>query len=172
MEDAIARALHGDHSAFTALYDRFAPAALRLAAGITRSPDLAQDAVQEAFLRVFQKGWQCRERFEPWFFRIVINESRRALRRRPRSEPLDPALALPSFTEGSDLSLTLKAALDRLSPEHRAVLVLKFLLDYSEQEIGEILRIPVGTVKSRVHYAKKALARELEEKEEPQYDRP
>lgn len=170
METEITRALNGDREAFSSLYDRFAPSALRVAAAITRSADLAQDAVQEAFLRVFRKGRQCRERFEPWFYRIVINESKRALRRQPDTRPLDTEMGGASFSDRSDLSLTVEAALDRLSPEHRAVLVLKFLLEYSEEEIGEILHIPLGTVKSRVHYAKKALARELGEKEELQYD--
>lgn len=170
MDEEIVRALHGDREAFDRLYDRFAAPALRLAVAVTRCPDLAQDAVQEAFLRVFRKGHQCRERFEPWFFRIVINESRRALRRQPQTVALDEETRAGWEAETSDLSAAVTAALDRLSVEHRTVLVLKFLLGYSEEEVGMILRVPVGTVKSRIHYAKKTLARLLEEKEEPQYD--
>ena len=56
METEIIRALNGDREAFSWLYDRFAPSALRVATAITRSADLAQDAVQAAFLRVFRKG--------------------------------------------------------------------------------------------------------------------
>lgn len=168
MEEYVDRALAGDHQAFARLYDRYAGAALRLSTAITGNPDLAADAVQEAFLRVYRKGARFRreESFEPWFFRIVINESRRALRRQPGHSPLTGGERAASFTEETDLSIAVEQALNRLSPEHRAVLVLRFLLDRSEKEIGEILDRPVGTVKSRLHYARQALLRELEGEEE------
>ncbi|QNL44012.1 RNA polymerase sigma factor [Oscillibacter hominis] len=171
MEDYISDALKGDHRAFSYLYDQFAPAALRLSAAITRRQDLAEDAVQEAFLRAYRKGHQCTDpdRFRPWFFRIVINESRRILRKNLGVTALDADFPTPSFAEGSDRSLAIAEALDRLSPEHRSVLVLRFLLDLSEREISEILKKPVGTVKSRIHYAKEALAQQL--KEEERHDR-
>ena len=75
MEAYIVRALSGDHGAFVQLYDNFAAPALRLSIAITRRTDLAEDAVQEAFIRVFNKGYQCNKNghFEPWFFLIVIN---------------------------------------------------------------------------------------------------
>lgn len=167
MEEMIARALRGDRKAFDQLYDRFAPMALRLAGAVTGSPDLAADAVQEAFLRVYKKGGQCRSaaQFQPWFCRIVINESRRLLEKRPEVAEWESVGGTASFAEQSDLSLTVNDALNRLSPEHRTVLTLKFLLEYNDREIGEILAVPTGTVKSRVHYAKQALARELGGKE-------
>ena len=167
MGDYVARALRGDHEAFSQLYDRYGSAALRLSMAITGSPDLAADAVQEAFLRVYQKGGQYRKeaKFEPWFFRIVINESRRVLRRQPRAQELIGAGEEPSFAEQINLSVTIAAALERLSQKHRTVLVLRFLMDYSEREIASMIRKPVGTVKSRLHYAKLAMARELDGKE-------
>ncbi|MBU5625616.1 RNA polymerase sigma factor [Oscillibacter sp. MSJ-2] len=167
MEDYISDALRGDHQAFSHLYDQFAPAALRLSAAITRSRDLAEDAVQEAFLRAYRKGYQCTDpsRFRPWFFRIVINESRRVLRKNPGEAALAADLPAPSFAEKSDRALAVAEALDHLSAEHRSVLVLRFLLELSEREISEVLKKPVGTVKSRLHYAKEALARQMEEEE-------
>lgn len=165
MESYIADALAGNHAAFAQLYDTYAPEALRFSTAVTGRADLAADAVQEAFLRVFRKGSQCRGKFKPWFFRIVLNESYRLVKQNPY--PVEPTgeETSGSFAEQSDLSLTIQAALEDLSPEHRAVLVLKFLFDYSEREIAKILELPVGTVKSRVHYAKRALARELNREE-------
>lgn len=72
-----------------------------------------------------------------------------------------------SFSEQSNLAMTVHAALDHLSPEHRAVLVLKYLFDYTERDIAKILDIRTGTVKSRIFYARKALAKELNREELP-----
>lgn len=173
MEEYIVSALSGDKIAFSKLYDNFSPAALRLSTVITRNPDLAEDAVQEAFIRVYKKGYQCKtsEKFEPWFFRIVINESKRILRKYPGEVELELSYMVSSFTEQADLSIAVDLALRELSLEHRTVLVLKFLLDYSEKEIGKIINKPVGTVKSRIYYAKKALADKMSGKEENEYDR-
>ncbi len=161
MEEYIPLALTGDREAFAQLYDAYAPAALRLAASVTGRTDLAEDAVQEAFLRVYKKGRQCRGDFDPWFFRIVIHESRRALRRAPSHLPLTFEGESPSFTDACDTAASVTAALSRLTPEHRAVLTLRFLLERTEADTAAILNIPTGTVKSRVHAAKKALAQQL-----------
>ena len=59
METYISKALAGDHEAFARLYDAYAPEALRLSTAVTGRADLAADAVQEAFLRVYRKGYQC-----------------------------------------------------------------------------------------------------------------
>ena len=67
METYISKALAGDHEAFARLYDAYAPEALRLSTAVTGRADLAADAVQEAFLRVYRKGYQCRGEFKPWF---------------------------------------------------------------------------------------------------------
>lgn len=168
MDEYIFCALSGDHSAFEQLYNNFAPAALRLGVAITRNPALAEDAVQEAFVRVFKKGYQCKKerKFEPWFFRIVINESKRVLKKNPGEQELDTERFGSSFTDQTDLSLAITAALDKLSSEHRTILVLMYLMGYGEKDISEILKKPVGTVKSRIHYAKKALAKEIEIKGE------
>lgn len=170
MQDYIMQALQGDHEAFSKVYDHYADAALRLSVSITRSSALAEDAVQEAFLRIFKKGYQYRhsEKFEPWFFRIIINESKRAVKRYPNEMKLDESQSIPSFTNQSDLSATIASLMDKLSEEHRLILSLRFLLDYSERSISEIIQKPLGTVKSRIHYAKKALREIMKGEEEIQ----
>ena len=162
MEAYIEKALRGDHEAFERLYDAYAPSALRLAASVTLRADLAADAVQEAFLRVYRKGGGFRSGadFEPWFYRIVLNESRRAARCNPFPAEEGERAA---FAEDTHLSMAVEEAFSRISPQHRAVLTLKFLLGYTEAETAKILRVPEGTVKSRIHYAKKELARILGE---------
>lgn len=167
METYISKALAGDHEAFARLYDAYAPEALRLSTAVTGRADLAADAVQEAFLRVYRKGYQCRGEFKPWFFRIVLNESYRMAGQNPYPSESTDEDSAPNFSEQSDLAMTVHAALDHLSPEHRAVLVLKYLFDYTERDIAKILDIRTGTVKSRIFYARKALAKELNREELP-----
>lgn len=167
MEDYIKKALNGDHQAFAQLYDNFAADALRLAAAVTHSPDLAADAVQEAFIRVYKKGYQCKspDKFKPWFFRIVINESKRIAKKYSIETELDPDCPAAA-ADNYDLPLAISHALGKLTWEHRSVLVLKFVMGYTENEISVILKKPLGTVKSRIHYAKKALAQKFDGKEE------
>lgn len=166
MEAYIQKALAGDWDAFSRLYDEYAPSALRLAAAATGRTDLAADAVQEAFLRVWRKGRQLRgEAFGPWFYRIVLHESRRAARRNPLPVEVRET-AGGSFTEGSDLGFAVERAMACLSPEHRTVLAVRFLLGHTEQETASILGLPLGTVKSRIHSARGALERALQREEE------
>lgn len=167
METYISKALAGDHEAFACLYNTYAPEALRLSTAVTGRADLAADAVQEAFLRAYRKGYQCRGDFKPWFFRIVLNESYRMAGQNPYPAEAAVEDACISFSDQSDLTMTVHAALDRLSPEHRAVLVLKYLFDYTERDMAKILNIRTGTVKSRIFYARKALAKELNREEVP-----
>ncbi|MCL1853022.1 MAG: sigma-70 family RNA polymerase sigma factor [Peptococcaceae bacterium] len=169
MHDYIIQALHGDHNAFGRVYDTYAASALRLSMSITRDSALAQDAVQEAFLRVYRKGRQFRqnEAFEPWFYRIVINESKRVLKQRPHEPALNDFMSVSSFTDQGDSLVNITAAMATLSEEHRTVLTLKFVLDHSEAAIAGIIKKPLGTVKSRIHYAKKSLALQLGRVEEP-----
>lgn len=112
MEQIIARALAGDREAFAQVYDAYAPAALRIGKAVTGDGELAADAVQEAFLRVYKKGWQCRDpkQFRAWFFRIVINESRRVLRAGRREVQGEVWEESATFAEQSDLSVTVQAA--------------------------------------------------------------
>ncbi|NLX85861.1 MAG: sigma-70 family RNA polymerase sigma factor, partial [Clostridiales bacterium] len=76
----------GDSSSFKKLYDMYADAALRTAAGITGDSELAKDAVQETFIRVYRSlnSFDTSRPFKPWFYRIRINECSRLLRKRPR----------------------------------------------------------------------------------------
>jgi RNA polymerase sigma factor (sigma-70 family) len=144
-----------------------------LARAILGEDGEAEDAVQDACLAAWQRASSLRdpERFGAWFGRILVNGCRDRLRRRQRQQVraialqaqwqgeaggLDPALRLG----GSDRDLD--AAFDRLDPDHRIVLVLRFWQDLSLDEIADRLGVPQGTVKSRLHYALRALRTDLE----------
>lgn len=168
VEKYILNALQGDNEAFMELYNQFGERALRLSMSITRDRQLAEDAVQVAFLRVYRKGHQFKttEKFEPWFFRIVINESKRLIKKKPQEMelPIDFGSAT-SFTGEINLREMVSQVMSSLSEEQRTILSLKFVSEYTEKEIAQILRIPLGTVKSRLHYAKKSMANILKEGE-------
>lgn len=141
--------------------------AYRLAGYLMGDASAAKDASQEAVLRAWQGFPRLRDegQFRPWFQRIVANVCNDQMRRRqvvafaplddPQPEQVDP------FRASLD-RIALGRALATLKPEHRAVVVLRYLLDLTNEEIADRLRIPNGTVKSRLHYAFVALRRELD----------
>jgi len=132
--------------------------------------DDAQDLVQEALIRV-RRGL---ERYEPgslegWLARIVTNvfldEMRRRKRRPTDALPEDPERALPPSPAADEVSTGLseqiQAALATLPEEFRVPVVLCDVADQSYEQIAEALHVPVGTVRSRIHYAKVALRARL-----------
>ena len=140
------------------------------ARAILRSRADAEDAVQQAALKGFERRGQYDEGrpFKGWWFAILRNGCLDALRRTraARTQSLDgvdpPA---PEAAEPDDWR-ALEAALERLSPAYREILRLKYFADLSYADMAETLSIPVGTVMSRLHLARKALAQTLD-KEPP-----
>ena len=128
----------------------------------------AEDACQEALLAAWSAWPRLRDpaRFDAWFDRILVNtciEHLRRQARRPHSTlPEDPDIADRDTLEGPVAMDAIGRALGRLSPEHRAVVVLRFWADLSTDAIAERLGVPGGTVRSRLHYALGALRTELE----------
>lgn len=130
-----------------------------------------EELTQDVFLAVWRSAASYRGEAKPatWLFRIAHNlaaNARRAWDRRPQSERLgatddgDERDDLPLGVSPEDAvldRLTLAAALDRLSPRHREVLDLLFVQGFSMDETASILGVPVGTVKSRASYARRAL---------------
>ena len=141
--------------------------AYRLAGYLTGDASAAEDAAQEAVLRAWQAFPRLRDesQLRSWFQRIVANVCNDHMRRRrlvafapltdPPPEPADP------FRSSLD-RIALGRALATLTLEQRAVVVLRYLLDLTNEEIADRLRIPNGTVKSRLHYAFVALRHELD----------
>ncbi len=156
----VERAMHGDEAAFDALIGRVGDHIHSVARRILRDPYLAEDAAQRALLDAWQNLPQLRDpdRFEAWVHRLIVNachaEARRERRHRGNlrlltfDAPGDPDPA-------SDVSMhqQLDQAFRRLGVEHRTVVVLIHYVGLTPAEAAEAMGTPVGTVRSRLHYA-------------------
>jgi RNA polymerase sigma factor (sigma-70 family) len=166
--DVALRLQRGDRAALNDLYAAYAHPAIRIAYTITRSEAVAEDAVQEAFVQVIRNISSLRDpaSFRSWFYRIVVNAAKRLSRNDYRSLPLnldehdkpDPSATAPdqAALDAEEVKL-LWAAIAELDETHRLPIVLRYFTKLSEQEIAEALGIPPGTVKSRLHTARKRL---------------
>jgi RNA polymerase sigma-70 factor (ECF subfamily) len=126
-----------------------------------------EEACQEALLTAWSAWPRLRDaaRFEAWFDRILVNTCMELLRRRARNSQArlsdDSGLVDRDTAAGSAEQDAMARALGRLSPEHRATVVLRFWADLPTDGIAERLGVPPGTVRSRLHYALDALRADL-----------
>jgi RNA polymerase sigma factor (sigma-70 family) len=173
----VEQARRGDAEAFDTLARMVGDRCLAIAVRILRDIDLAEDAVQAALIAAWTDLPALRDpsRFEPWLHRILTNECyAEAKRRRRWSEGLR-ILPAPA-THGPDEYLTaddrdlLERALRRLTVEQRAVLVYHHYLGLSISEVAARTGLPVGTAKSRLHHATRALRASIEADARPTAD--
>ncbi len=142
--------------------------AFRLAWAILGDAGDAEDAAQDAFAMAWRKRSGLREvaSFEPWFQRILVNTCRERLRQRARSRvravETVPDAGVPDDSVQVGLRTVVGGALASLDPDHRIVVVLRYWADLTVDEIAVRVGVPAGTVKSRLHYALRALHAELE----------
>jgi RNA polymerase sigma-70 factor, ECF subfamily len=162
--------LAGSEADLEALFRRYWPRAYRTAFLIVHDHAAAEDIAQEAFLAAIRRldRFDRRRRFGPWLGAIVANRAidwvrARAARRETAGPTADPA-SPPEVPVGR-YSQEVLAALASLSPEHRAVVVLRYLLEYSPGEIARALELPRGTVNSRLRRGLDALEARLREME-------
>ena len=162
-DQLVAAAVRGDREAFAALVERHQHAARRLSAALIGSSD-ADDVAQEAFVRAYRSlaSFKSGSAFRPWLLRIVANQAsnhRRGAARRERRQALfgrrERAIEQgpDDVAEMSDERRRVRDALDSLVVRDREVLVIRFLLDYSEAETALLLGCAPGTVKSRTSRA-------------------
>ena len=163
----VQRAQAGDAEALEQLFRRHWPAAHRAAFLVVHDACAAEDIAQEAFLAAVRAldRFDRRRPFAPWLHRIAVNRAidfarARALRREVDAELALERASLPAPDGWSDAVV---AALAQLDPEHRAVVVLRYLLEYTPGEIARLLELPRGTVNSRLRRALDRLAVPLEE---------
>jgi RNA polymerase sigma-70 factor (ECF subfamily) len=172
--EAIARLKRGDVGGLEALVRGHQVQAVRAAFLITRDRALAEDIVQAAFVRVYERieQFDTERPFAPWFLRIVVNDAIKAATRRERHISLeispegrisladllaDPNPGPADLVEAADIHRAVWKALGRLPPAQRAAIVLRYYLGLSEAEMAEELACPPGTVKWRLHTARKRL---------------
>jgi RNA polymerase sigma-70 factor, ECF subfamily len=157
----------GSLSDLEALFREHWPRAYRASYLVVHDAAAAEEITQEAFLAAIRSldRFDRRRRFGPWLHRIVINRSIDWARSRAlRAEVGDAPLAAVSDEDQADRSHSppVVTALAALSPEHRAVIVLRHLLEYTPSEIADLLELPRGTVNSRLRRGLDELADLLE----------
>ena len=160
--ELVRRAIEGDHDAFSSLVDASVDRLYSVATLILRDPDRAQDAVQEALMSAWKDVRALRDpdAWDAWLHRITVWACYKAAKKERRRKTVelkvvpDPDRAIASDAAAALANRDLiERQLNDLPVEHRAVIVLRFYLDLPLDEVGDILDIPVGTVKSRLHRA-------------------
>jgi RNA polymerase sigma-70 factor (ECF subfamily) len=164
--DLITRVRKGDVEAFNHLVSRWEKRVFNYLLRLTGNPDDSLDLSQDVFLKAFQNIRKLDDtaRFGPWLFRIAHNEAYSHFRkRRPEADGEDAERMErePARSVAPELTLSVTAALDRLSPEQREAVVLKVYQGFKFEEMAEILSIPVSTIKSRLYTALDLLKIEL-----------
>jgi len=172
----IERALAGDQAAFGQLALRYQDRLYAAMLGVTGSAEEAEDVVQDALVRAFLKldSFQQNSQFFTWLYRIAFNVAlSRHRRRRSRisidstrdtsgMEPVDDGELPDEPLLRSERVDLVRRALARLTEQHRAVLVLREMEECSYEAIAEILKISIGTVRSRISRARSQLKLALE----------
>ena len=178
-EDAsnIERVLNGEKSAFGGLVRAYQ---VRLFNSLIHSlgcPEEAEDVAQEAFVKAFSKlaTFKQNSSFYTWLYRIAINIAiSRHRQKKPKTsldeyrmnaghEPIDEANQPGNKLDLEERAVQVQAALQLLSEEHRTIIVLREIEDMDYEAISEILDLPVGTVRSRLHRARHQLRTHLEQ---------
>ena len=171
-EDLVRRYLSGDRAAFAALVERHERRVYNLALRMTGREEDARDAAQDAFLTVLRKlsSFRGEAAFTTWLHRVTVNACYDLLRKRQRAPLLDrggddmPAIEpppVPDHADLSDLSIDVQRALMQVPEDFRAVMILHDVHDLPQEEVAAIVGVPVGTVKSRLHRGRVALARAM-----------
>jgi RNA polymerase sigma-70 factor (ECF subfamily) len=179
-EELIERFQKGDREAFEQIVARYKDQLLNFAYRFLGSRQEAEDVVQDTFLRVYRnrKAYRRVARFSTWIYTIAGNLAKTELRKRKRRklfsisdlgfEEKDYEISDLTYNPEDDVEGTLKEEIiqkeiERLPPKFREVIILRDVQGLSYEEIALILRIPIGTVKSRVNRARLRLQRRLKE---------
>jgi RNA polymerase sigma-70 factor (ECF subfamily) len=160
----------GDLAALGELYEWYKDTVYRTALAITRDEHAAEDILQECFVRLYHyaASVDVERPLKPWLYRVVVNLSYDWFSRKPTLQPLDDVLewlselsnvfpAPDHKTEERELHRMVRDVIAELPTSHQAVVVLFYQENLSLEEIAEVVDLPVGTVKSRLHYARKRL---------------
>ena len=165
---AIARLRRGEIDALETLVRRYQVQAVRAAALVTHDRAVAEDVVQAAFVRAYERIHQFDETrpFGPWFLKGVLRDAIKAAARRSRSAPLEAALGAADHSaegdpaaawEQTETARAVWEALGRLTPEQRAAVVQRYYLGWSEAQMADAIGRHASTVTWRLHAARERL---------------
>lgn len=159
----VEQCLSGETAAFEALVARYQGVLYTVAVRMLGNREEARDATQNAFVKAFERlgTYDPSYRFFSWIYRILANDCLNTIRARKAEEPVTPDLPLSAVPidrlEQDQRRTAVQAALQRLSPDYREVIVLRHFADLSYDEIAATLGIPAKTVKSRLYSARQQL---------------
>jgi RNA polymerase sigma-70 factor (ECF subfamily) len=163
----------GDMRSFDALFYRHRDGIFRLGLAITKDPSAAEEIVVDTFARAHRAlaRLEPEDSLRPWLYRVAVNLSyNRAPRKGVVLSPLEDAVdeavsnderSPANLAELAELRRVVLQAIDLLGPKHRLVVVLHYLNGLNLGEIAEVVDCPIGTVKSRLHYALRRLRTHL-----------
>lgn len=164
----VLRCQTGDEDAYRELVSRFGPRLEYFIRKLVARADRAEDLVQDVWIDVLRQLPRLRDvgAFTMWLYRIAHGKAMLDCRRNGRMPATTPDVEQIAGREEESFApedaARIHLALDQLEPAQREVLVLRFLEELSYEEISQIVECPVGTVRSRIHYAKAHLRRLLE----------
>lgn len=183
-EILIRQAREGDQVAFGKLVKRYYEMVYAVAVGVLHHHEMARDVTQDVFLKVFRnlQQFEGKAKFKTWLYRVAMNAALDEARKKKPVESLEGQedeegesrpMQIAAKNEDpieklsrQELAERMGKALESLSPDHRAILVLREWEELSYQEIADMLHLEIGTVMSRLHYAKKKLGEILKEQKE------
>ena len=159
---AVERCLRGESRAFETIVDRYQRVLFNVALRMVNDRDDAQDVVQSAFVKAYEKlhTYDRRRKLFSWIYRITVNECLDHMARRRRQAPMDedePGQGPDHALEEREVETLIGAALLDLSTDYRGVIILRHFVHLSHREMSRVLEIPEKTVKSRLHTARKLL---------------
>ena len=168
----VARAKQGDADAFALLVQTYETSVYRLALRMCGNAHDAEEVAQEAFMAAWKglPSFRGESKFSSWLYQLTTNEAINFLRKEkrhraatPLEDELEPATGdtAQQAAETKELQQALQQALDALTPEHRQIFLLRQMRQLSYDEIGRLLGLESGTVKSRLNRAKKQLRQNL-----------
>jgi RNA polymerase sigma-70 factor (ECF subfamily) len=172
-EELVRRHLAGDKQAFSILMQRHERRVFNLAYRMLGRREEAADASQDVFVTCLRKlgGFRGTSAFSTWLHRVTLNVCYDALRRRSREDVVEevpqPRTEGFDLAEATAVAVDVHRALQRVAEDFRAVLILHDVQGLPYDHIAEAIGVPVGTVKSRLHRGRVALARELGEQPTP-----
>jgi len=180
-EDLMGRVAEGDERAFTELVRRFQARVINLVSRVLNDREASDDLAQEVFVRIYvhRRNYRRGSKFSTWLFTIAANLAKNEIRRRVRRRNWfsldalqemvsDSAIQLADPQEGQDVALqrqqlkqVVAKAIAAVPEKYRIALVLRDLEGFAYEEIGQMLHIPGGTVRSRINRARSMLKRKL-----------